>query len=154
MWARVMPSVRCFVNERLKKGLGAQTMSLPMKYFCRVVLLVLVCSVPGICQEKPTGLKDKRITITMEAAPLGTVFRYLMMNYDIPIGFEESDLDMENSGLYFETNPVLKAQSKGSSADGSIKVTVTVKTQRVFEAGTHPIALYIEDGSVEDVFNE
>ena len=86
----------------------------------------------------------------MEAQPVGEVFRYLMLNYDIPIGFEESDLDREKSDLLFETNPVLRAPHKMKQGD----VQYTTTSQLRFEAGTHPITLYIEDGSVEDVFNE
>lgn len=112
--------------------------------------LVGTCSVFG--QEEKTELKDKKITIRMEAQPLGTVFQYLMVKYDIPIGFEESDLDMENNDLYFETNPAPWAQSKARSVDGSIQITL--KAQRGFEAGKHPITLYIDDGRLEQVFDE
>lgn len=117
--------------------------------------LVIICLVgtPSVFgQGEKTDLKDKRITITMEAQPLGTVFEYLMEKYDVPIGFEESDLDREHSDFYFETNPAPWARDKMSSADGRIKITL--KARRVFEAGRHPITLYINDGSLKDVFDE
>ena len=117
---------------------------------CLIIYMVGTSSVFG--QEARTGLKDKRITITMEAQPLGEVFRYLMQNYDIPIGFEESVLDRGRSDYAFETNGPSVAQLKMRSADG--RVTLTDTGWRVFRAEIHPITLYIEDGSVEEVFNE
>jgi hypothetical protein len=95
-----------------------------------------------------TALKDKRITITMEAQPLGEVFRYLMENYDIPIGFEESVLDREGPEYEFEPNLPHTAQHKMRSGD----VQFTTTARRNFEGGRHAITLYIEDGSVEEVF--
>jgi hypothetical protein len=117
---------------------------------CLTVCLAGAPSVFG--QEGKTDLKDKRITIRMEAQPLGVVFRYLMENYDIPIGFEESTLDRGQPDFAFQTNMPSKAQLKMRSADGNIRLTDTA--QRVFQAGRHAITLYIEDGSVEEVFDE
>lgn len=63
---------------------------------CVAVLLVVASPVFGQVEEPPP-LKDRRITIRMESQPLGTVFRYLMEKYDIPIGFEQSVLDRDHS---------------------------------------------------------
>jgi hypothetical protein len=117
---------------------------------CITIYLVGTSSVFG--QEGRTSLKDKRVTIRMEAQPLGEVFRYLTQNYDIPIGFEESVLDRGRSDYAFETNGPSVAQLKMRSTDG--RITLTDTGQRGFKADIHSITLYIEDGSVEDVFNE
>ena len=56
--------------------------------YCTTIFLIGTFSAFG--QEKETDLKDKQITIKMDKQPLGLVFRYLMENYDVPIGFEQS----------------------------------------------------------------
>lgn len=99
--------------------------------------------------DKSASLKDKRITITMEAQPLGEVFRYLMKNYDIAIGFEESTLDRDDPDFEFEPN--MPATAKHKMKSGDIQFTTTAR--RDFQAGKHAITLYIEDGNVEDVFD-
>ncbi len=123
-----------------------------MKYFFHSALLVLVLTVPVMSQEEQTSLKDKRVTIRMEAQPLGVVFRYLMEKYDIPIGFEQSVPDRSHSDYAFQTNLPSSAQYSMRSADGGIRLTDTA--QRAFEARTHPITVNVEDGSVAEVFTQ
>jgi hypothetical protein len=103
----------------------------------------------AVPKDKSVALKDKRITITMEAQPLGVVFRYLMENYDIPIGFEESALDREGPEYEFASN--LPSTAKHEMRSGDVKFTTTALPPR-FEGGRHAFTLYIEDGSVEEVF--
>jgi hypothetical protein len=64
--------------------------------------LIAMVETPG----KPFNdeLRDKRITITMKNKPLFDVFRYLINDYDIAIGFEQSNLDDANEYYIFETN--------------------------------------------------
>ena len=124
-----------------------------MRYFLHSALLLFVLATPGICQDKQdkqAPLKEKKITIRMEAQPFGEVLRYLMANYDIPIGFEESALDRLQPDFEFEPN--LPATAEHKTKQGDVKVTTTVR--RRFEAGRHAITLYIDDGSVEQVFDE
>jgi hypothetical protein len=116
------------------------------------VTFCLLGAAPVSGQGARTDLKEKRITITMEAQPLGEVFRYLMVNYDIPIGFEESVLDRGRPDFAFQPNLPAKAQHRAESPDGYLKLNITA--QREFQPGVHPITLYIEDGSVEEVFDE
>jgi hypothetical protein len=150
--APLMPVVRCFFTKSVKRGSVAKGTYILMKCLFHSTLLILILAAPGICQEKQIPLKDKRITITMEAQPLGEVFRHLMRHYDIPIGFEESVLDREWPDFEFETNGPSVGRFKSRSADGRIKISG--KGWRVFRAQIHPITLYIEDGSVEEVFDE
>jgi hypothetical protein len=103
-------------------------------------------------QEKETDLKDKRITIKMEQQPLGVVFKYLMENYDIPIGFEESILDRDHSDYDFHTNLPGVPKHRMQNADGSIKFTTTAN--RVFKAELHPISVNAENERLEKVFNQ
>lgn len=118
--------------------------------YCIMIYLVGTFSVFG--QEKQIDLKDKRITIKMEKQPLGLVFRYLMENYDIPIGFEESILDRNHIDYDFETNLPAIATHKQQNADGSIKMTTT--SEAAFKAKLHLITLDFENGKLKDVFNQ
>lgn len=115
---------------------------------CIIIYLIGTSSVFG--QEAKTDLKDKRVTIRMEAQPVGEVFRYLMANYDIPIGFEESVLDRGQPDFEFEPNLPATAQHKMKRGD--VQTTFTVRRQ--FQPGRHAITLYIDDGSLEQVFDE
>ena len=117
---------------------------------CIMTYLVGTFSVSG--QEKEIDLKDKRITIKMEKQPLGLVFRYLMENYEIPIGFEESILDRNHIDYDFDTNLPAIATLKQQNADGSVKMTTT--SEAAFKAKLHPITLDFENGNLKDVFNQ
>ena len=117
---------------------------------CIIVYLVGTFSAFG--QEKEINLKYKRITIKMEKQPLGLVFRYLMENYDIPIGFEQSVLDRNQIDYYFDTNLPAVATHKQQNTDGSIKMTTTSET--AFKAKLHPITLDFENGKFKDIFDQ
>ena len=118
--------------------------------FCMIIYLAGTLSVFG--QEKEIDLKDKRISIKMEKQPLGVVFRYLMQNYDIPIGFEESILDRDHSEYDFIVNLPAVAKHKMENSDGSVKITTAA--ERVFKAGLHPITVNAENETLEEVFNQ
>src|SRR5215204_4155768 len=77
--------------------------------------------------EKKINLIDKRITVKMEKQPLGLVFRYLMKNYDISIGFEKSTLDAGNSDYEFDTNLPEVAYESHQSKDGTIQFDFEVE---------------------------
>jgi hypothetical protein len=123
-----------------------------MKYFCRSVVLVLVISGLGISQERQLDLKNRRITIKMETQPLGNVFKYLMENYDIPIGFEESTLDRGRPDFKFYANLPGQPQNKSQSDDG-VGFTWTYKG-RIFKAKKYPITLDAENERLEEVFDK
>jgi hypothetical protein len=125
----------------------------------RAAVVVLYCvaiyaagASPVFGQEKETDLKDKRISIRMEKQPLGLIFRYLMENYDVPIGFEESVLDRGYSDYDFEVNLPAVAKHTMASADG--RITATTKSERAFKATLHPITVNVENGRVEEVFTQ
>src|ERR1044072_6809968 len=101
-------------------------------------------------KDRRVSLKDKRITITMEAQPLGEVFRDLMKNYDIAVGVEESTLDRDDPDFECEPNMPTSAEHKMRRGD----VQYTTRGHRVFQAGEHAITLYIEDGSGEQGFGQ
>ncbi len=116
---------------------------------CVLIYLVGTLSVFG--QEKEIELKDQRITIKMEKQPLGLVFGYLMENYDIPIGFEESILDRGHSEYDFYANPAI-AKHETASADSNITFTTTAKPS--FKADLHPITVNVQNERLEVVLNQ
>ncbi|HLA96406.1 MAG TPA: hypothetical protein VK612_11850 [Pyrinomonadaceae bacterium] len=102
-------------------------------------------------QESNGELKGKRITIKMEKRPLGSVLRYLMENYDIPIGFEQSILDRNHNEYDFDTNLPAIGSHRQQNADGSIKMTTT--SEAIFKADLHPITLNFENVKLKYVFD-
>lgn len=121
-----------------------------MKYFCYSVVLLLVISVTGICQEKPIPLKDKRITIKTEKLPFGSVLGHLMSACDIPIGFEQSIPDRNNGEHRFSANEPGVSPYKLEIVDGILRIAPDpyLKTLR------HPVTLDAENQRLEDVLNK
>jgi len=118
--------------------------------YCIILFLAGTFSIFG--REKETELKDKRITIRMEQQPLGVVFKYLMENYDIPIGFEESTLDKGRPDFKFYANLPGRPQIKTQSASG-VGFTWTYRG-RIFKAKRYPITLDAENERLEEVFDQ
>ncbi|MGD9587462.1 MAG: hypothetical protein AB7Q37_09625 [Pyrinomonadaceae bacterium] len=82
-----------------------------MKRNCRTkvsaVLLVILSAfmmVDAQHRATPEAL-DSKITVDLEKQPLGMIFRKLIYDYKIPIGFEESTLDSDHNDFFFEVNP-------------------------------------------------
>lgn len=117
---------------------------------CIIICLGGAFSVSG--QEKEVDLKETRITINMENRALGEVFQYLMENYDIPIGFEESTLDRGLPDYKFHANLPTGAKSVTKSTDGSITFTYILK--RDFKAERHRITIKAENERLEEVFDQ
>ena len=115
--------------------------------------LIFYCAgtFPAFGQERAVNLQDKRITIQMEKQPLGMVFRYLMKNYDIPIGFEQSSLDKYQPDYDFEVNFSLQFIWARANADGSVRIVSSER--RGFIAEKHPITVHAENERLEEVFN-
>jgi hypothetical protein len=105
-----------------------------------------------IGQEKELSLKEKRITIKMENQPLGLVFRYLMENYNIPIGFEKSLLDQDHSEYFFDTNFPSAGEATFKDSNGIAEFTFRVESK--FTADLHPITVNLDNGKLEDVFDK
>ncbi len=117
---------------------------------CTIFFLIGVSSVSG--QKKEISLQEQKITIQMEKQPLGEVFKYLMENYDIPIGFEESILDREHSEYSFQTNLPSVGREKRRSLDG--KIDFDIEVEQDFTAEKNPITLDIKNGKLSDVLDQ
>ena len=103
-------------------------------------------------QDKEIDLIDRPITIKMDNQPLGSVFRYLMENYDVQIGFEQSILDRRLPDYNFLTNLPAVVTYKQQSPNGIIKITTT--SEVVFKAPLHPITLNVENLKLRKVFDQ
>jgi hypothetical protein len=68
-----------------------------------IIILLIVFSHTISGQDITTDLETKKITINMENKPLRDVFRHLIVEYDVPIGFEESILDRDHMDFMFRT---------------------------------------------------
>lgn len=114
------------------------------------ILFFLVGTLAVFGQEKELDLKNKRITIRMERQPLGNVFRYLMENYDIAIGFEESTLDRSMPDYVFHTNLPGKPEKTMRQGD----ITITMGVEREFGFRWHPITVEDEGERLEQVLDQ
>jgi hypothetical protein len=116
---------------------------------CALISLALTLAAYG--QDNEVKLKDQRISIKMDKQPLGVVFRYMMENYDLLIGFEKSILDFGNSDFHFETN--LSGEGRQSFEDKDSKWQIDVAVNRAFVAERTPITIDVNNERLEDVFN-
>src|SRR5215211_2054379 len=118
--------------------------------FC--VLMFLFGTFYVSAQEKEIKLEDKPITIRMDKQPFGDVIGYLIENYDIPIGFEESVLDRNLPDYEFSTNLPAIGVKNMESTDGKVKINV--ETWRTFKPKKHWITVNVENGKLSEVFDK
>lgn len=116
-----------------------------------LVILLIGGGLASFSIGQETPLKDRRLSISMQNQPVGIVFRYLIGNYDIPIGFEESSLDTEHGDYNFETNHPFAAVEKRYSADG--KSSVTLRGITTFEPAERRLTLNFDEAKLGVVLN-
>ncbi len=115
---------------------------------CIIIYLIGIVSVFG--QNKEVDVKDKRITLKTEKLPFGMVLGYLMVVYDIPIGFEQSVLDRNTAEFRFSANSPGIAQYPLENVDGILRVPANSG----FKPPLHPVTLNAENERLEDVLNK
>ena len=121
----------------------------------------LVCLIGPLCaagQESDVDLKDKKITIRMEHQSLRTIFKVLMTDYDVPIGFEESVLDREHDDYGFWTNltkEIPKQNSVGTDVEvnAKAKIQVSITIEEVFEIKEHWISVNAKNERLGNVLD-
>jgi type II secretory pathway component GspD/PulD (secretin) len=116
---------------------------------CTLIFLAETSFVVG--QDKTSDLKNKKITIKMENEPLGNVFAYLINNYDIPIGLEESVLDREHFDFAFDTNLPFPKEFISRGTDGSINAVTRIRRKFIVEK--YRFTINAENESLEEVLN-
>lgn len=103
-------------------------------------------------QNQVRELKDKKVTIKMEKQPLWVIFKHLIENYDVAIGFEQSTLDTDHNDYYFETNLPKKIDNRDINRDG--KIIITEKLLVPPEVKRHWFTVNFENGRLEDILNQ
>jgi hypothetical protein len=124
-----------------------------MQRFSKTTISIVILLAVNTClfsQKNAVGLKDKRITVNMENKPLGYIFHRLVVNYDVPIGFERSETDRGNSDFDFTT---IVPSSEKVFKNRDKNATITVKILPVFKAKKHFFTIKAVDKSLEDVLN-
>lgn len=115
---------------------------------CTIIFLAGAFCAFGHGQE--TELKGKKITIHMDKQPLRVIFKHLIENYDVAIGFEQSTLDREHNDYDFETNVLPMIDRRAVSRDGNIQVA---ETEPISEIKQHWITVNVKNGRLEKVLN-
>jgi hypothetical protein len=103
---------------------------LGLAFIC-VTTMLLLNSAAAEGQSNTGELKGKRLTIHKRNETVANVFAYLIIDCDVPIGFEESTLDRNHNDFDFETNLPYERKRVAVSADGQTRISVTI--QRVIE---------------------
>jgi hypothetical protein len=117
--------------------------------FCLLLLFCFFCLSASFGQAGASELKNQRITVKMERMPFGIVLGYLREKYDVPIGFEESIRDRNNSEFSFSSNSPGVAKYKLENIDGVFKVTVLPNQKTPL----YPVTIACENERLEIVLN-
>lgn len=119
------------------------------------IKLVLFLSLAAYAQPSPgqktAKLSKLRVSITAEKQPLGIIFRQLMQEYEIAIGFEQSTLDNGLWHFKFDTNMPASAIHRSQRGNGAVRIETTA--QSGFRAGRYPISLDIKNGSIKELLD-
>ncbi|MEZ5424681.1 MAG: hypothetical protein R2747_00325 [Pyrinomonadaceae bacterium] len=113
------------------------------------IIIFLAGSFCAFGQENELDLKGKRITIKVIKQPLSVVFKYLIENYDVPIGFEKSTLDRQHNDYVFETNLLYEVDQRSISKDSPI----SSQNEPALGGNRHWFTVNVENGKLEDVLN-
>lgn len=109
---------------------------------------VLSASQSIVGQVNP-DLSELRMSISADKQPLGVIFRRLMHEHGIDIGFEQSTLD--NNKWYFSFDTNMPFSATHSSQRNGVIIETTAETG--FNAGPYPISINIQNGTVREVFD-
>ncbi len=116
---------------------------------CFIGFLVGARPAPG--QTNEVRPEERTITIEMTNQPLGSVFGYLMETYDVQIGFEQSNLDIENYDYRFQTNLPFKGRSYIELDEG---VTLDIEVEEEFVAKNHFFTVKVQNGPLKAAMNQ
>lgn len=94
-------------------------------------------------------LTDKRITISMKHKSLYDIFKRLINDYDIAIGFEQSNLDDVNDYYIFETNI---PYDNGTHLTSDGKPLVAIGSRRDVE--DHLLTVEYQNAPLTEVMND
>jgi hypothetical protein len=131
--------------------------------FRQLIIVILVLANFGLVeisgQNKESFNKSTKITMKKENESLGNIFRDLINNYDIAIGFEESVFDSQHDEYLFEVNIPIEYDNCVIECKKSICQNVKDRCssscqQRLFTAKEKKISINVENEPVENVLNQ
>lgn len=117
--------------------------------FLTAIILLQLGATQIFAQENYEILENKKITLKMENVPVKVVFPYLMYEYDIPIGFEESTVDSSHNYYVFPTT-LPKRRNELLPSD-----PVPVLSKNLIREKTHEhlLSLNLKDASLKVVLD-
>jgi hypothetical protein len=93
-----------------------------------------------------------RVTVVANKEAFGVVIDYLMVNYGLSIGFEESMVDRNHSDYRFTTNPgTVKYLLE---TDGSLKIRDHMAEQRELNRKSHRITTNLQNEELDKVLDQ
>lgn len=114
------------------------------------ILGFILLATPDVSSKSLSGeLKDKRITISMKKKPLYDIFNQLIYDYDIAIGFEQSNLDDVNDYYIFQTNVPYDNRTHRTPED---KPLVAIGSR--LDVGDHLLTVEYRDAPLTEVMND
>lgn len=121
-----------------------------MRLIAVTLLLIFAAGFQATIAQDSADLSSLKISIVADKQPLGIIFRKLMLDNRIHIGFEQSSLDNGKWHFAFDTNLPFSARHKTQNNGGT---TIETTAETGFSAGAYPISLDVKNGSVRDVFD-
>ncbi|MBK8148967.1 MAG: hypothetical protein IPK58_12355 [Acidobacteria bacterium] len=121
---------------------------------CTITLMIILQSF-GNAQEKAKeadSIANLKISIKLENGSLSDFVKILSENYGVQIGFEESNLDRDHWGFWFQTNPPYRTVIQTKSGDGRVVATTVVEARS--GTGNRPINLVAKESTLDVVLNK
>lgn len=137
-------------NKTMKKMPNKSLLNFTLT-FLAVGLLIFFYGEPAYGQQTESDLKDRQITIKMDRQPLGRIFEKLINDYEIPIGFEQSEFDNVHEDYDFVINRRLSEEE--ISAFQSNNTSIPKVPNNPFRADKHPITINVENASLDNVLD-
>src|SRR6185369_3179742 len=109
-----------------------------------ISLIIFCVEISSSSGQETTAedIKDKKITLNLENKSLESVFIYLNLIYDVPIGLECSTLDNDHIDYVFRTNMIDRNPGK----DYMVSSSFTVKK--------HRFTIKVKDARLEEILNK
>ncbi|MBK8811653.1 MAG: hypothetical protein IPN69_13085 [Acidobacteria bacterium] len=113
------------------------------------VLLIVTCDATVAAQGQIKTIREKRVTIQMADSPLQCAIEWLVNEYDVAFGYEESTYDAKHDDFVFYHSTWLQADWKKHRLD-----TVSAKCFPRWPTKGHDLTLNFADAKLEDVLDE
>lgn len=112
------------------------------------IIGIMLTAQSGKAQHADSDLRTQLVTVKMEHQPLGKVFRKLIFEYGVRIGFEESVLDSTHRDFDFETSELPGMRPARVSPNGPL-----MTIDREFDTKGHWITINAEGTPLQEVLD-